>query len=136
MLSFTFQINWRQRFFIPTDETIGVTTLSSLLAQYPVVVSTEAETAQAVIVEASNDVTLCNLIDLNEWIIDTSNKSMVVEIDRGSNDEQTADRELITVEQTLSVTSVDEPVEEGQQHAPMPWFGQATTATQLAFTFA
>lgn len=130
------QINWRQRFFIPTDETIGVTTLSSLLAQYPIVVSTEAETAQEVIIEASNDVTLWNMIDLNEWIIDTSIKMMVDEIDRGNEDEQTTDHELITIDRTLSVTSVDAPDEESQQQTSLAWFGQATTATQLTFSFA
>lgn len=113
------QINWTQRFFIPTDETIGMTTLSRLLTQYPLVVSTEAETAQAVIVEASNDVTLYNWIDPNEWIIDISNKRTVDEFDSG-NDEQPASRESITTEQTLSVTSFEPSVDESQQQAPTP----------------
>ena len=129
------QINWKQRFFIPTDETIGVTTLSSLLAQYPIVASTEAEPMQTVMVEASNDPPLCNMIDLNEWIIDASTKTTIDEIDRVNEDQRAADREIITTERPLSVTSVEVPVEETQQHAPMPWLGQATTATQLAFSF-
>ncbi|HKR15311.1 MAG TPA: strawberry notch C-terminal domain-containing protein [Pyrinomonadaceae bacterium] len=130
------QISWKQRFFIPTDETKGVSTLSSLLAECPVVVSTEAETAQAVMIEASNDVIPCNLIDLNEWIIDTSSKTTVDEIARVNDEEQTSTHEFKTTEQTLSLTNVEAPIEENQQHTPTPWFGQATTATQLAFSFA
>ena len=86
-------------------------------------------------VEASNDAPVCNMIDLNEWIIDTSAKTTVDEIDRVNEDQQTADREFMTTELTLSVTSVKAPVEESQQHAPMPWFGEAPIATQLAFSF-
>ena len=89
---------------------------------------------QAEMVEASNDGPVCNMIDLNEWIIDTSTKTMVDEIDRVNEDQQTANREFITTERTLSVTNVEAPVEENQQYPPMPWFGPAPIATQLAFS--
>ena len=36
------QIDWRQRFFVPTDEERGIDILSALLDRYPVVVDEEA----------------------------------------------------------------------------------------------
>ena len=36
------QINWKQRFFVPTDEITGLEILSALLNRYPVVVADEA----------------------------------------------------------------------------------------------
>ena len=38
------QIDWRQRFFVPTDEERGIDILSALLDRYPVVVDEEAAT--------------------------------------------------------------------------------------------
>lgn len=128
------QIKWKQRFFIPTDETKGVVTLSGLLAQYPVVVSGETETAHAEIVEASNDATLCNMIDLNQWIIHTESNTNFDEIDRRGEEEQTASLQSTTTEPALSVTQIE--AGEESQHALMPWFGQGQSATQLAFNFA
>ncbi len=66
------QINWKQRFFVPAEETAGIEILSALLQLYPVVVTeeeaeeepqTEVETALAA--DASSD----NVVDLAEWII-------------------------------------------------------------------
>ena len=36
------QIDWKQRFFVPTDEERGIDILSALLDRYPVVVDEEA----------------------------------------------------------------------------------------------
>ena len=36
MWSSTLQIDWKQRFFVPTDEESGVVVLSDLLSHYPV----------------------------------------------------------------------------------------------------
>ncbi len=66
------QINWKQRFFIPTDETTGVEILSALLDRYPVVVGeeeaneTEADLAK---IETEQQMSPANVVDLGQWII-------------------------------------------------------------------
>lgn len=47
---------------------------------------------------------------------------------------QASSLQSTTTEPALSLTQI-EAVEESQ-HAPMPWFGQGQSATQLAFSFA
>lgn len=72
--------NWKQRFFIPTDETTGIEILSALLDRYPVVVgeeeANETETNLAEL-EIQRQMTPTNVVDLDQWIIaaDESNSA-------------------------------------------------------------
>jgi hypothetical protein len=64
------QISWKQRFFIPTDETTGVQILSALLDRYPVVIAEEAgNEIQAEIIEAAPQMSTMKIVDLDQWIV-------------------------------------------------------------------
>nr|MBA3714990.1 strawberry notch C-terminal domain-containing protein [Pyrinomonadaceae bacterium] len=68
------QINWKQRFFIPTDEAKGIEVLSGLLQHYPVVVNEEASdeaTAHASIgdIEMTREASSNHVVDLEGWLI-------------------------------------------------------------------
>jgi hypothetical protein len=62
------QIDWKQRFFIPTDEETGIATLTNLLTRYPVIV---AEPCQHETIDLTQHGELgpVNIIDLSSWII-------------------------------------------------------------------
>jgi len=134
------QINWKQRFFIPTDETTGVEILSALLDRYPVVVADAAgNEPEAGVIEASAQMKPTNTIDLSQWI---------VAVDEGNCREETTNEidlllegEAFGLETGAEVAPSHEAkgamfLIQAQQNAPMPWLGQATGATQLAFEFA
>ena len=65
------QINWKQRFFIPADESKGVEILAALLKLYPVIESEEAteEAADCAEIQSLPEAGPTNIIDLAEWII-------------------------------------------------------------------
>src|SRR5207248_9259149 len=62
-------INWKQRFFVPTDEETGVAVLCELLARYPVMtrdgLADDEKTAE---IEQS-EFAPSQIIDLNEWFV-------------------------------------------------------------------
>jgi hypothetical protein len=59
------QINWKQRFFMPTDETTGIEILSGLLDRYPVVVEEEANGTEPDLaeIETQGQMKATNLVD-------------------------------------------------------------------------
>jgi len=63
------QIDWKQRFFVPTDEETGVAVLAELLARYPVMVSDvladEEPTEPA-------ELTPPQSVNLDEWFVPIS----------------------------------------------------------------
>jgi hypothetical protein len=134
------QISWKQRFFIPTDETTGVEILSALLARYPVVVAEEAANeTEAEMMKASPQMKPTNIVDLEQWIIAAEQAN--------SADETTNEIDSQLEVETLAIETAAEDVrsheaEEAErfiltpQSATVPWLGQATSATQLAFEFA
>ncbi|MGI8839028.1 MAG: strawberry notch-like NTP hydrolase domain-containing protein [Pyrinomonadaceae bacterium] len=64
------QIDWKQRFFIPTDEAAGIEILSSFLDRYPIIASEsvpEVEPNVAETVEAEMRQT--QIVDLGQWIV-------------------------------------------------------------------
>ena len=65
------QINWKQRFFIPTDESKGVEILAALLKLYPVIEAEEAveEAQECADLQNLPEASPTNIIDLAEWII-------------------------------------------------------------------
>ncbi|MCU1266182.1 MAG: primase traC (modular protein) [Acidobacteria bacterium] len=136
------QISWKQRFFIPTDETTGTEILSALLDRYPVVVAEEeANEIEANLAEigTQRQMTPTNVVDLDQWIIAAgeSNARTVNEVDpqieggllaleTAAAPEEVPPHEL----EQATISSLT------QQSAAMPWLGQATSTTQLAFEFA
>jgi hypothetical protein len=67
------QIQWKQRFFIPADESRGVEILAALLKTYPVIVTEdEAEDTQEQPIDeiqAMPEANPINVIELEQWII-------------------------------------------------------------------
>ncbi|MDX6528498.1 MAG: hypothetical protein QOH41_788 [Blastocatellia bacterium] len=66
------QIDWKQRFFVPTEETAGLEILLALLKQYPVMVSDDqlsepdSEIAQT---EPITEIAPAQIVDLDQWIV-------------------------------------------------------------------
>jgi hypothetical protein len=132
------QINWKQRFFIPTDETTGVEILSALLDRYPVVVADEAgNEPEAGVIEASPQMKATNIIDLSQWIVAVA--------ERNCGEEMTNEIDLQLQGEAFGLETGSEVVPsleakgafltQAQQTASMPSLGQATGTTQLAFEF-
>ena len=72
MWSSTLQINWKQRFFIPTDEEKGLAILTELLTLYPAIGDND-ESGDVVIAMPKPDSvynSAVNQIDIEHWFID------------------------------------------------------------------
>jgi len=68
------QIDWKQRFFVPTDEERGIDILSALLDRYPVVVDEEAASTAD-----SDEIRPATIVDLDEWIVAVGEANSVSE---------------------------------------------------------
>jgi hypothetical protein len=134
------QINWKQRFFIPTDETTGVEILSALLDHYPVVIADEAgNDPEAGVIEASPQMKPTNIIDLSQWIVAVDEENF--EEETTNEIDLRLEAEASGLETGAGVAPSHGPkgatfITKARQNAPMPWLGQATRATQLIFEFA
>ncbi|GEM_PF-3173264 len=77
------QIKFKQRFFIPTDETKGIPLLSRLLASYPVI-EEEGESDSLQLIEGT-ETTEFKAVDLESWVLppepEASPESAVSKID-------------------------------------------------------
>jgi hypothetical protein len=97
------QIEWKQRFFVPSDEEIGVPIVSDLLSRYPVM-APEISTDDHLLAEIESSHLLSpKIVDLDEWFVPISTSEAIANC-RGS-----------TGEQSLAV----ERVEPGQDLAPL-----------------
>lgn len=132
------QINWKQRFFVPSDKTSGVEILTSLLDRYPVIAredgvseieSQVSERIPAPTIEGTN------IVDLEQWI---------VAIEKGVSVNETANHISPRLHAEGSSKQGVVP-EEGSETAifsleqeitSMPWLNQPVFETQLAFDFA
>jgi len=66
------QINWKQRFFVPSDETSGIDILESLLERYPVILTEdEASDGEASATETAplTEMRATEIVDLDQWIV-------------------------------------------------------------------
>jgi P-loop containing NTP hydrolase pore-1/C-terminal domain on Strawberry notch homologue len=61
-------IDWKQRFFVPTDEETGVAVLTELLTRYPVMVSGVSADEEPIEVESS-ELTPPQIVNLDEWFV-------------------------------------------------------------------
>jgi hypothetical protein len=67
------QVAWKQRFFVPTDETDGIEVLTSLLRRYPVMPTEEPAIAtQGVELESTPEIRPANIVNLDEWFVAVS----------------------------------------------------------------
>jgi hypothetical protein len=66
------QINWKQRFFVPSDETSGIEILESLLERYSVMLTegtvSEDESNMADI-PSQAEMRAMEIVDLEQWIV-------------------------------------------------------------------
>lgn len=62
-------IDWKQRFFVPTDEETGVAVLSDLLSRYPVLARDVSTDNEAIGEIEPTEVVSTQIIDLDEWFI-------------------------------------------------------------------
>jgi hypothetical protein len=64
------QIDWKQRFFIPTDEKSGVEILSRLLDRYPILVGEPPTEGESNITEsAPAEMSPTQIVDLDRWVV-------------------------------------------------------------------
>ena len=62
------QIDWKQRFFVSTDEETGVAVLTDLLARYPVMLRDVLADEQPTEVEPT-ELTPPQIVNLDEWFV-------------------------------------------------------------------
>ena len=63
------QIDWKQRFFVPTDEVLGVNVISALLDHYPILISSESDNVEVAEPEIATELRATQVVDLNEWFV-------------------------------------------------------------------
>ncbi|MGH9961579.1 MAG: hypothetical protein ACREBC_31385, partial [Pyrinomonadaceae bacterium] len=63
------QIDWKQRFFVPTDEETGIAILTDLLSRYPVMASDVLPDDEPITEIEPSELAEPNIINLDEWII-------------------------------------------------------------------
>ena len=73
------QIDWKQRFFVPTDEEKGIAVLDSLLARYPIV-PTAASGESAIGCSEPQESTTPQIVNLDEWFISAGETVVVSSI--------------------------------------------------------
>jgi predicted RNA methylase len=69
------QIDWKQRFFVPTDEERGIEILSGLLNRYPLLIAEEASQDEATEPEPAPEMRLVQTVDLDQWIVPVTEQS-------------------------------------------------------------
>jgi hypothetical protein len=63
------QIDWKQRFFVPTDDVSGVNVISALLGRYPILISSESDSVEVAEPEMATELRATQVVDLNEWFV-------------------------------------------------------------------
>src|SRR5882762_9749549 len=125
------QINWKQRFFVPSDETNGIDILQSLLERYPVILTEDEASdgeASATEIAPQAEIRATEIVDLDQWII---------AVDKVNPEDQTVDdidRQIDSAEQETA--KEEDPPFALTQEAAVSWthFRQSDQ-TQLAFSF-
>src|SRR5829696_2578695 len=72
------QIDWKQRFFVPTDAVLGVSVISALLDRYPVLISSESDNVEVAEPEIATELRATQVVDLNEWFVPVESLSSQV----------------------------------------------------------
>jgi hypothetical protein len=121
------QINWKQRFFVPSDETSGLDILESLFERYPIMLAEdEASDGEASAPEIAQqaEIRAAEIVDLDEWIIAV-----------GVTENQTADAINRQVDAAEPEVTEEEPTFVLTQEAAVSWTRFRQSETQLAFSF-
>ncbi len=137
------QINWKQRFFVPSDEASGIDILTSLLDRYPVIAADESERETEPNITATvpaPEIAPTNFVDLDQWIITVEKADSA---DETANEvEQRRDGEA-SPQMTPEDVDSNRPEDTAslvltQQVASVSWtqLAQRPSETQLAFEFS
>jgi hypothetical protein len=62
------QIDWKQRFFVPTDEESGVRVISALLDRYPILITSESDNVEVAESEIPK-LRATQVVHLDEWFV-------------------------------------------------------------------
>jgi hypothetical protein len=111
------QVDWKQRFFVPTEQEKGIAVLDGLLARYPIMaeeVATESETTCIEPEELSRSQT----VNLDEWFVRVAETALVA----AAGPAEIADTEAASSLPTLYFTPSRAP-------------GDSIPLTQLALDF-
>jgi hypothetical protein len=74
------QIDWKQRFFVPTDEETGIGVLTDLLSRYPVLASEVLTDDEPPLTDIEpTDLALAKIIDLDEWCVPVADSEQSME---------------------------------------------------------
>ena len=111
------QIDWKQRFFVPTDEEKGIAVLHSLLARYPIL-PVEASGESEITSIESQELSRPQLVDLDEWFVPVTETPLVSSL--------TPDE----IENTEAASSLP-----ALYFAQVTASAEGTTQTQLALEF-
>jgi hypothetical protein len=125
------QINWKQRFFVPNDETSGIDILESLLERYPVILTEDqVGDRESLSTELAPEVEISRsqIVDLDQWIVAVSKATQEDQSDYETDSQADAAEPEATTE--------EEPPFALTQEAAVSWthFRQSEQ-TQLAFSF-
>jgi protein strawberry notch len=125
------QINWKQRFFVPSDGTSGIDILESLLERYPVMLTEDEVSdgeASATEIAPQAEIRATEIVDLDQWI---------VAVDKVNPEQQTAYESARHVDAAEpEAATEEEPPFTLTPEAAVSWthFRQSEQ-TQLAFSF-
>ena len=63
------QIDWKQRFFVPTDEESGIATLTELLGRYPVMLSDALADEEPIAEIEPTELAPPQIVNLDVWFV-------------------------------------------------------------------
>jgi len=101
------QINWKQRFFFPSDETSGIDILETLFERYPVMLTENTvsdDQSNTVEIPSPTEIRATEIIDLDEWIVAVAKENF---------EDQTGDE----IDQQVNAVELEAPNEETQPFA-------------------
>jgi hypothetical protein len=120
------QIDWKQRFFIPTDEERVIEILSALLNRYPLLRAEGTSQDETTEPEPASEMQPAQLVDLERWIVPVSTPQ--------SNGHENA-KEPITLLPELMAKSDSELTATATTLRSASCVGLDASATQLGFEF-
>ena len=73
------QIDWKQRFFVPTDEETGIAVLTDLLSRYPVLASDVLADDEPNAEIEPTELAPPQIVDLDEWFVPVADSEQSME---------------------------------------------------------
>src|SRR5205807_2614837 len=74
-------IDWKQRFFVPTDEEAGVAVLTDLLSRYPILANDVLTDDEPIAEIEPTELAPPQIIDLDEWFISVAEAEPTAELE-------------------------------------------------------